>query len=394
MIRAIPLAILLILVSAIWLAGCIPLPIFDDIFDDDDREDITREIIINQTGGFAGFSRTTKITEEKGLNTLVFTDRVFNQHKETTVPPEDLDELWKTLKENDVFKLPTNLRMLETVADGFSFEIIVWQGRHRNKFTVYAPDLLFQETGEKRYDTIVDAIMELTAPLLEDAEEFALGELAITNIEVQILESFPFQIHIVVDGYLNDACTLVNETTQRRDGNTTRVHITTKRPKDRMCAQVMTEISMRVPLDGTFFPGRYKVVVNDIEKDFDLQWARFQEEPNILQGTVTIGPLCPVEPCDLPQERIAEIYMARKVIVYEQRTQREVAKTNLDKEGKYVFSSLEPGFYIVDVSDADGNALPLDPAQRPQIGNALPQEIELRLGDLLVVDFDIDTGIR
>jgi len=393
MIRTVPFAILLILVSAIWLTGCIPIPILDDIIDDSDREDVTREIIVNQTGGFAGFSRTTRITEEEDSISLIFTDHVFNQHKEATVPPEDLDELWKTLEENDVFTLSTNMRMLATVMDAFSFEVIIQQGEKRNSFSVYAPDLLFQDTGEKRYDAIVDAILGLTEPLLADTKEFVVGEMAVTNIEVLLLESFPLQVHIVVKGYLNDACTMVNETTQRRDGYTIRVRITTKRPKDAMCAQVITETTVRVPLEGVFFPGRYKVMVNDVEKDFDIQGQGFQEEPNILQGKVTIGPLCPVEPCDIPPDRIAEIYTARKVMVYEQRTKEKVAETNLDKDGKYTFS-LGPGMYIVDVSDAEGNALPLDPAERPRIGNAIPQEIELRFGDLLTVDFDIDTGIR
>jgi len=269
MIRIIPSAVLLILLSAIW-PGCIEIPIIDDVLDDSDTENVTRKVIIHQTGGFAGFSRTTKITEKDDSTLLIYTDHVLNQQKETEVLPADLDELWQTLEENDIFTLPTNMRMLETVADGFSFEIIVQQGEKRNEFSVYAPDLLFQDTGEKRYDAIDEAIRKFAEPRLEDAEEFILSDLPVTDITINLLESFPLQVHVVVKGYLSDACTVVNETTQRRDENTVHVRITTKRPVDLMCAEVIREVTVRVPLEGVFFPGRYKVIVNDVEKDFEI----------------------------------------------------------------------------------------------------------------------------
>ncbi len=232
-------------------------------------------------------------------------------------------------------------------------------------------------------------------PIIDEDPDGSNGisDLPITGVSFQILESFPLQVHVMVEGYLSDACTMVNETTQRRNGATVYINITTKRPADLMCAQVITETTVRVPLEGGFFPGSYKVIVNDFEKDLVIQGAGFVEEPSILQGKVTIGPLCPVEPCDLPPERIAEIYTARKVFVYEQRTETKAAETNLDKDGKYSFS-LEPGIYIVDVSDAEGNALPLDMLRRPGLGNTAPQEVEVMLGGIVVVDFDIDTGIR
>ncbi len=393
MIRRFPFAIIMTLVTAAWLIGCIQPPIINGDPGDSNGEHVTGEIIMHQTGGFAGFSRTTKIAEVNGSIILSFTDHVFNQHKEVTVAEEDVEKLWQTLEDNDVYTLPTNHKMLETVADAFFFEIIVQRGEKHNQFSVYAQDLLFLETGEKRYDTLVKAINDFSDLRLQNAEDFIISQMPVTGISFQILESFPLQVHVMVEGYLSDACTVVNETTQRRDGATVYVNITTKRPADLVCIQVIDEITLRVPLDGTFFPGRYKVIVNDFEKDLIIEGPGFVEEPSILQGTVTIGPLCPVEPCDLPPEQIAAIYMARKVIVYEQRTETKVTEANLGKDGKYSFD-LDPGVYTVDVSDAGGNALPLDPAERPRIGNATPQEVEIRAGEIFVVDFDIDTGIR
>jgi hypothetical protein len=61
-----------------------------------------------------------------------------------------------------------------------------------------------------------------------------------------------------------------HETTHRRADNTVYVNISTKRPNDAMCAQVITEVTIRVPLEGGFLPGRYKIIVNDVEKDIEI----------------------------------------------------------------------------------------------------------------------------
>ena len=116
-------------------------------------------------------------------------------------------------------------------------------------------------------------------------------------------------------------------------------------------------------------------------------------EYGILQGKVTIGPLCPVEPCKLPPEQVAQIYEARKIIIYEQSTKLKIAEVNLNQNGEYSLS-LRPGNYIVDITDAEGNELPLDLSKRPRIGNVIPKEVELKAGGKVILDFDIDTGIR
>lgn len=116
-------------------------------------------------------------------------------------------------------------------------------------------------------------------------------------------------------------------------------------------------------------------------------------ETGILEGKVTIGPLCPVEPCNLTQQQIAAVYEARKVIVYKKSLLSQIAKVQLNAVGEFSIS-LNSGQYIVDISDANGNDLPLDLSKRPRIGNALPQEAEIFVDQTTIVDFDIDTGIR
>jgi hypothetical protein len=117
------------------------------------------------------------------------------------------------------------------------------------------------------------------------------------------------------------------------------------------------------------------------------------EEKGNLQGKVTIGPLCPVEPCNLSSEQMSKIYEARKVIVYERRTKIKIAKVDLNVDGEYSIA-LRPGTYIVDVTDSKGNELPLE-KPRLGVGNVRsPREIEIRAGEKLAIHFHIDTGIR
>jgi len=374
-------------IMAICLVGCLT-----DILVDHEDEPIGK-IVMHQTGGFAGVSRITTIEEKDGSILLTYTDKSTNQHKETPISAKDVAQLWKKLEANDIFSLPMNSEMLESVRDAFWIEITVHRGEKYNKFSVYAPDLL-ANVGDERYDAIVREITDFSDERLKAAEEFIINDLPVTDISVQILESFPLQVHLVVSGYLSDSCTKINETTQRRDDGTIYVHITTKRPRDLFCLQVITDITVNVPIEGGFLPGRYKAIVNDVEKDFVIQGGEDQnQDDGILRGKVTIGPLCPVEPCNLTPEKIASIYEARKVFVYGQFTEIKIAEVNLSRNGEYSFS-LKPGTYIVDISDAEGNALPLDIPRRPLIGNTLPKEALVISGDVTIVDFDIDTGIR
>jgi hypothetical protein len=117
------------------------------------------------------------------------------------------------------------------------------------------------------------------------------------------------------------------------------------------------------------------------------------EEKGSLQGKITIGPLCPVAPCKTAPERLARIFEARKVIVYEQRTKIKIATIDLDENGEYAVS-LKPGTYIVDVTDGKGNELPLE-KPRAAIGNVrFPREISIKTGEKVTINFHIDTGIR
>ncbi|MCZ6676550.1 MAG: hypothetical protein O7E52_04795 [Candidatus Poribacteria bacterium] len=254
----------LILIIAACVCGCDS--IFDDILNGGgDAPDMIGQIVLHQTGGIAGVSNSIIIEEKEDSILLTSVGERTNQASASQVSAADLDLLWQTLEANDVFTLPSNEELLDTLADGFFYEISVERGEKRNRFSVYAPDLLASETGEERYNAIAQAIEHLA-----DSNKFIIADLPVTDVVVEILESFPVQIVVVVNGFLRDGCTTLNETTERREGNTIHIHITTKRPRDAVCTLAIEEIQERIPL-GTFPPGSYKVIVNGVEKDFRVQ---------------------------------------------------------------------------------------------------------------------------
>lgn len=102
-----------------------------------------------------------------------------------------------------------------------------------------------------------------------------------------------------------------------------------------------------------------------------------------LRGHVTIGPLVPVlregelEPTPAP-----EVYAAHQIVIYKLDGKTEVARAEIDAQGNYEVS-LPVGVYVVDT-------------KREGIARAagLPKEVEIKEGEVTILDVDIDTGIR
>jgi hypothetical protein len=98
------------------------------------------------------------------------------------------------------------------------------------------------------------------------------GEASVESIEILILESFPVQVNVVAEGYVSDACTEIDEIARERQGNTFSVTITTARPADAVCAQVITEFEEVISLDVLGLPaGTYTVDVNGVIGSFELE---------------------------------------------------------------------------------------------------------------------------
>lgn len=111
-----------------------------------------------------------------------------------------------------------------------------------------------------------------------------------------------------------------------------------------------------------------------------------------LKGKISIGPLCPVEPCKITPERIMEIYKNRKIFIYSRASKEKVGQTAVKADGSYQLSLAE-GKYIINVSDYQGKETSLS-LDNFIPGNSYPQNADIAAGKATVLDFDIDTGIR
>jgi uncharacterized protein YcnI len=100
-----------------------------------------------------------------------------------------------------------------------------------------------------------------------------------------------------------------------------------------------------------------------------------------LNGKVSIGPLCPVEPCTIPHDRLVAAYAARPITIS---TPDGIVVTTVtaDPESGYTVT-LKQGTYIVTL-------------QKQGIGGSpdLPATVTIRSGETVVLDISIDTGIR
>ncbi len=107
-----------------------------------------------------------------------------------------------------------------------------------------------------------------------------------------------------------------------------------------------------------------------------------QREKGVLQGHVKIGPLCPVEPCRTSPEQMEKVYELRKILIYDANRQSVLEEVNIDKNGNYSIG-LNPGKYLVDI-----NRTGIDRSAE------VPKEINIESGKTVVLDINIDTGIR
>ncbi|MDD1656703.1 MAG: hypothetical protein LUO87_04945 [Methanomicrobiales archaeon] len=107
------------------------------------------------------------------------------------------------------------------------------------------------------------------------------------------------------------------------------------------------------------------------------------ESPHgVLTGQVTIGPLCPVEPCTVPDMLVMEAYSARGVIIRDQAS-GTLVESVVPEPGKDYSVSLPPGTYVVDI-----NHIGID--RSPDV----PATVTITRDTTTRLDISIDTGIR
>jgi inhibitor of cysteine peptidase len=99
------------------------------------------------------------------------------------------------------------------------------------------------------------------------------GKAPVHSIEILIMESFPVQVAVLARGELPDACTEIDQVDRRVDleSDTFWIEVTTVRPTDLACIQVLAPFEERIPLDVYGLPaGAYTVDVNGVTGTFTL----------------------------------------------------------------------------------------------------------------------------
>jgi hypothetical protein len=112
-----------------------------------------------------------------------------------------------------------------------------------------------------------------------------------------------------------------------------------------------------------------------------------QQVPGTLQGTVTIGPIWPVERIGDSRPVPPQVFEARKVVVYNESktvTLKTIDLLQIGQSSKASFSvQLTPGQYVVDITHGGMDR-----------SGEMPKKIEIKSGQTVVIDINIDTGIR
>lgn len=130
---------------------------------------------------------------------------------------------------------------------------------------------------QPRADTVTpgeEAAMAEDAERAGDGGEVLHGKATVESVDVVRLESYPTQIRVTAQGYLADSCTELGEVRQGAETEEKRlwVEITTVRPADAFCTQVIKPFEKSLHLDVVYgLPtGTYTLDVNGVEVELVL----------------------------------------------------------------------------------------------------------------------------
>ncbi len=110
----------------------------------------------------------------------------------------------------------------------------------------------------------------------KDSNNFAITLIQawadVETVEIQILESLPVQVVVVVKGNLSDGCQQLDKINTVQAGNKFTITIARKSIDEQMmCTQALVPFEERIPLNVTGLKaGTYSVNVNGISKNFKL----------------------------------------------------------------------------------------------------------------------------
>lgn len=205
----------------------------------------------------------------------------------------------------------------------------------------------------------------------------ATGAANLESIDIRILESFPVQVNVVVEGSLPDNCTSIQNIDQVRDRNDFKVVITTARTSEDNCLVQPVPLEESIALDvNGLEAGIYTVDVNGLKGTFTLQTDNVIDQSNAVLGGQIWHDLCEVTgavEADDPDSTAGCVvaadgsYLANGLLESGEPglaglvvnlgegecPASGLASTVTDSEGIYLFSGLTGGTYCVSVDTLD-----------------------------------------
>jgi hypothetical protein len=115
---------------------------------------------------------------------------------------------------------------------------------------------------------------------------------------------------------------------------------------------------------------------------FTASCGKDPSQTGTLMGHVMIGPLVPAVQRGFDPTPSPDVYAAREIVITRASNGGEVARLKINNHGNYR-GTLPVGTYLVDI-----NHLGIDSA------DGFPTPVEITAGSIVVIDVDIDTGIR
>lgn len=99
--------------------------------------------------------------------------------------------------------------------------------------------------------------------------KYIYGNATIENIDIQIPESFPVEINVIVRGYLQDVCTDFDKIEIKREDKVFFINIKTIKSIDAICEDQPYYFERVIPLEAqNVSPGVYNIIVNNINGSF------------------------------------------------------------------------------------------------------------------------------
>ena len=116
-------------------------------------------------------------------------------------------------------------------------------------------------------------------PDADEEGEYAVSEAQVKSVDTMILESFPVQVRVHVQGWMG-ACDEILEPEVNREGNTFHVELKTRTLIGQVCTMQLLSFERTIPLDVVGLEaGEYVVDVNGVTTTFTLEVDNVLEVP-------------------------------------------------------------------------------------------------------------------